>query len=132
MTTFLTSNANSYAQLLTVLVIFIVVLGATALTTKWIAGYQKQQGISGNIELLDAARLSNNKYIQIVRIGESYYALAVCKDTVTVIGQVPSDELVQHTKQETVRFKDILTAINFAKKEDSSNENPDETKDKNQ
>ena len=132
MTTFLTSNANSYAQLLTVLVIFIVVLGATALTTKWIAGYQKQQGISGNIELLDAARLSNNKYIQIVRIGESYYALAVCKDTVTVIGQVPADELVQHTKQETVRFKDILTAINFAKKEDSSNENPDETKDKNQ
>lgn len=86
-------KADSYAQLLTVLLIFVVVLGATALTTKWIAGYQKEMGKSGNIELLDAVRLGNNKYIQIVRVGETYVALAVCKDTVSVLCEIPEDQI---------------------------------------
>ncbi len=89
----LVSHADSYAQLLTVLVIFIIVLGATALTTKWIAGYQKKLGSTGNIELLDAARLGTNKYIQIIRVGEKYFAVAVCKDTVTVLGEIEKNQL---------------------------------------
>lgn len=90
----LTANrSNSYAQLLTVLLIFVVVLGATALTTKWIAGYQKEIGRSGNIELLDAVRLGNNKYIQIVRVGQTYLALAVCKDSVTVLCEISENEM---------------------------------------
>ena len=89
----LVSRADSYAQLLTVLVIFIIVLGATALTTKWIAGYQKKLGSTGNIELLDAARLGTNKYIQIIRVGEKYFAVAVCKDTVTVLGEIEKNQL---------------------------------------
>ena len=125
----LTSRANSYAQLLTVLVIFVVVLGATALTTKWIAGYQKQQGLMGNIELLDAARLGNNKYIQIVRIGESYYAVAVCKDSVTLLGEIPAEQLQLQTKEAAqMGFQETLEALKKgfggAKKE-----NRDETKD---
>ena len=87
------NRSNSYAQLLTVLLIFVVVLGATALTTKWIAGYQKEMGRSGNIELLDAVRLGNNKYIQIVRVGQTYLALAVCKDSVTVLCEISENEM---------------------------------------
>ena len=40
----LTGKADSYAQFITVLFIFVAVLAVTALVTKWIAGYQKQQG----------------------------------------------------------------------------------------
>ena len=39
----LTGKADSYAQFITVLFIFVAVLAVTALVTKWIAGYQKQQ-----------------------------------------------------------------------------------------
>ena len=86
----LTGKADSYAQFITVLFIFVAVLAVTALVTKWIAGYQKQQGAAGNIEVRETVRIANNKYIQLVRIGESYFAIAVCKDTVTALGQIPA------------------------------------------
>ena len=66
----LTGKADSYAQFITVLFIFVAVLAVTALVTKWIAGYQKQQGAAGNIEVRETVRIANNKYIQLVRIGE--------------------------------------------------------------
>ena len=43
----LTGKTDSYAQFITVLLIFVAVLAVTALVTKWIAGYQKQQGAAG-------------------------------------------------------------------------------------
>ena len=108
----LTSQADSYAQLLTVLLVFVVVLGATALTTKWIAGYQKKQGLSGNLELLDAVRLGNNKYLQIVRVGKTYVAVAVCKDTVTVLAQIPAEQLeLREGPGEAVSFREIFSRM---------------------
>jgi len=103
------NTADSYAQFIAVLVIFILVLGITAYVTKWIANYQKQQNVNCNIELIETTRISNNKYIQIVKIGEKYFAIAVCKDTVTLLGQVPEEEL-HFTKSEfqMPKFKDLL------------------------
>ena len=56
----LTGKADSYAQFITVLFIFVAVLAVTALVTKWIAGYQKQQGAAGNIEVRETVRIANN------------------------------------------------------------------------
>ena len=53
----LTGKADSYAQFITVLFIFVAVLAVTALVTKWIAGYQKQQGAAGNIEAVSYTHL---------------------------------------------------------------------------
>ena len=107
------NRSNSYAQLLTVLLIFVVVLGATALTTKWIAGYQKEMGRSGNIELLDAVRLGNNKYIQIVRVGQTYLALAVCKDSVTVLCEISENEMKagDGAHAQRLSFQEILKRV---------------------
>ena len=103
------NTADNYAQFIAVLVIFILVLGITAYVTKWIANYQKQQNVNCNIELIETTRISNNKYIQIVKIGEKYFAIAVCKDTITLLGQVPEEEL-HFTKSEfqMPKFKDLL------------------------
>jgi len=103
------NTVDNYAQFIAVLVIFILVLGITAFVTKWIANYQKQQNVNCNIELIETTRISNNKYIQIVKIGEKYFAIAVCKDTVTLLGQVPEEE-IQFTKSEfqMPKFKDLL------------------------
>lgn len=127
----LTGRSNSFIELMTVLVIFVVVLGATALTTKWIAGYQKEMGRSGNIELLDAVRLGNNKYIQVVRIGEKYVALAVCKDTVTVVGEIPEEKIREFGKcdGQKNRFSDILSAVRKKEGEDRSDTAQDGAKD---
>ncbi len=89
----LTGTESGYAQFIAVLVIFVLVLGVTALTTKWISGYQKQQGANGNIEVIETSRLTNNKYLQIIRVGETYMVIAVCKDTVTMLGEIPIEQL---------------------------------------
>lgn len=61
----LTGKADSYAQFITVLLIFVAVLAVTAWVTKWIAGYQKKQGVESNIEVRETVRIANNKYIQL-------------------------------------------------------------------
>lgn len=105
----LTGRTDSYAQFITVLVIFVAVLAVTALVTKWIAGYQKQQSAGSNIEILETTRIANNKYIQLVRIGETYYAIAVCKDTVTTLGEIPADQLKERSVPEhNTGFKELL------------------------
>ncbi|MCM1216233.1 MAG: flagellar biosynthetic protein FliO [Lachnospiraceae bacterium] len=93
MSALLAGTESGYAQFIAVLVIFVLVLGVTALTTKWISGYQKQQGANSNIEVIETSRLTNNKFLQIIRVGETYMVIAVCKDTVTMLGEIPKEQL---------------------------------------
>ena len=87
-------RTDSYAQFITVLVLFAVVLAVTAFTTKWIAGYQKQQNRNGNLDVLEIQSIGTGKYLQIIRAGEKYLVIAVCKDTVTMLTEVPKEQLV--------------------------------------
>lgn len=110
---------SGYAQFITVLLVFVAVLAVTALTTKWMANYQKQQNVNCNIEVIETARISNNKYIQLVRVGETYMAIAVCKDTVTMLGQIPKEQLTQITgPKDGTGFKELFEKVI---KKDSSN-----------
>lgn len=105
----LTGKVNSYAQFIAVLVVFVLVLALTAVTTKWIANYQKQQNVNCNMEVLETMRISGNKYVQLIRIGETYLAIAVCKDTVTLLGEVPKEQLKENNVQGTgLHFKELL------------------------
>lgn len=108
MTILLTGRTDSYAQFITVLVVFVFVLAVTALVTRWIANYQKQQNVNVNIEVIETTRISNNKYIQIVRIGETYMAIAVCKDTVTMLGEIPREQLREGNHFQAFRFREFL------------------------
>ena len=94
MVVLLTGKTNGYAQFIAVLIVFLLVLAVTAFTTKWMADYQKQQKNGANIELLEATRISNNKYIQLVKVGEVFFAIAVCKDTVTLLGEIPKEQII--------------------------------------
>lgn len=109
----LASGSGSYAQFVAVLVVFVLVLGITALTTKWIAGYQKQQTAGSNIEVVETSRIANNKFVQIVRVGEKYIAIAVCKETVTLLGEVPSEQLKMRSLSQKKDFRTLLeNAVN--------------------
>ncbi|MCI9318474.1 MAG: flagellar biosynthetic protein FliO [Lachnospiraceae bacterium] len=109
MSVLLTGADSAYAQFIVVLIIFVLVLGVTAWVTKWISGYQKQQSANSNIEVIETSRLTNNKYLQLIRVGETYMAIAVCKDTVTMLGEIPAEQL---KKQEPISsglgFKELL------------------------
>lgn len=84
---------DSFIQLITVLVIFAFVLFITYVTTRWIGNFQRNQFAGRNIELLEAARLNQSQYIQIVRIGSRYLVLGISKDTITQLGELSEEEV---------------------------------------
>ena len=104
----LTAGGSGYAQFITVLLVFVVVLGVTALTTKWIASYQKQQCVNENIQVIETTRIANNKYIQIIRAGEKYMVIAVCKDTVTMLGEIPKEQIKDGGSGHNSGFRDMF------------------------
>ena len=63
----------------------------------------------GNIEIIETARISQNKYLQIVRAGKTYMVIAVCKDTVTMLGEVSEDELtLDDPSAKRTSFKELF------------------------
>ncbi|MDE6739526.1 MAG: flagellar biosynthetic protein FliO [Lachnospiraceae bacterium] len=120
-------RTDYYVQFLTVLVIFVFVLMITYWVTKWTAGYQKGQTANANMEILETIRLSNNKLVQIIRVGRKYLAVAICKDTVTMLTEIPEQDLIFSDKSfsKTQGFKEILEKMqkkNFLEKEDGRDE----------
>ena len=67
-----------------------------------------------NINILETMRISNTKYIQVVKIGSKVFAIAVAKDTVTYLCEFNEDELVYNESSSgkmlmnSESFKDIL------------------------
>ncbi|MBO4900751.1 MAG: flagellar biosynthetic protein FliO [Lachnospiraceae bacterium] len=116
---------SSYAQFIIVLIIFVGVLGVTLWVTRWMSGYQKIKGSDSNIQLIDSQAIGTGKYIQIVRLGDRYFALAVSKDNVTLISELDKDSLViREGSSQAVSFKDILSGIRPATDGDTrENEN---------
>lgn len=104
------SAADSFAQLITVLLIFVLVLGLTWYTTRWIARYQKGQKKGSNIDVVETCPVGNGKYIQIIRLAETYVAVAVCKDTVTLLAEIPKDQLTfsDGEGKNTLSFKELF------------------------
>ena len=88
------STASSAGQFITVLLIFIFVLAVTLFTTRFVGNFQKEKSKGSNITVVETERISQNKYIQLVKIADRYFAIAVCKDTVTNLGEIPADSLV--------------------------------------
>ena len=124
----LSDGMDSFLQLCTVLFLFVLVLFVTWLATKWIARVQGSVNAHNvNIETVETYRLTANKYIQIVRTGEKYLAVAICKDTVTMLTEVSEQELIlsDGSVPKAMGFKDILDKVQrktILEKEDGRDE----------
>lgn len=108
-------SVSSVAQLLTVALIFLFVLVITWFTTRFIAGYQKNRLQTGNMELVESLRISNTKYLQIVRVGKRYVMMAVCKDSVTFLTELSEDELIIFQGEQTAAL-DFNALLDKARK----------------
>lgn len=86
-------GSSSIGQFIVSVVVLVFVIVLCYFTTRFIANYQKGVAGKGNIEILEAKSLGNNKYIEIVRIGDEYFALGVAKDNINIIAKVDKDTL---------------------------------------
>lgn len=121
LTIILASGVNSFIQLISVVAIFVLVLVVTYFSTKWVANFQKTKMDGSNIKVLETMRISNTKYLQIVKIGSKCFAIAVCKDSVTFLGDLKEEELVfdqVSAKSQSESFKAILDKFKKDKPEE--------------
>lgn len=106
------SRFESVWQLFTVSIVFIIVLGLTYYTTKWIAKIQKKQVYNKNIEVIETFKITANKYIQIIRTGDKYLVIAVAKDTITMLTEIDKDQLeLSNLVEQNDNFSEILNKI---------------------
>ena len=110
------SGLASVFRLIGVLLVFLFVLAVTYATTKWIAHYQQGIAANRNIQVIETFRITNNKFIQIIQVGERYLVISVCKDTINILTEITEDELVWKPSNEeegdrsgiNSNFKEIL------------------------
>jgi len=111
---------NSFVELMTVLIIFVFVLGITYFSTVWIANFQKGKVFSKNIEVIETYKITTNKYLQIVKTGEKYFVIAVCKDTVTFLTELEKEQITFQTDTDgttpKINFKELLEKAKEIKK----------------
>lgn len=88
------SSIESIAQLITLILIFVFVIGLSYFATRIVGNVQKEKLKGSNIKILETMKISNTKYIQVVEIGSKCFAIAVCKDTVTYLCELNSDDLM--------------------------------------
>lgn len=116
-----TTRFEALVQLITLVLIFALVLGLTYFVTRFVGNYQKNKLTGTNISVIETIRISSSKYIQLIQIGSRYFAIAVCKDTVTLIGEIEQDDLIltdNTTQVQSESFKTILDKFKKDKPED--------------
>lgn len=107
---------DSFLDLITVLFIFAFVIAITLFTTKYIANYQKVQNAGKNIDVLETYKIAQTKYIQIVKIGAKYVAIAVSKDTVTLLTELQEEQLTfPEIENQGKSFKEVLASFKKTK-----------------
>lgn len=116
------SMGNSIAQFITVTLIFIFVLAITYFTTRWIGSYQKKKMSYGNIKVIESTRLSSNKILEIVKAGDKCVLIAVCKDTVTYLGEINEDTLEFKETETKESFGSVFNRFRFSGKEEAEDE----------
>lgn len=108
-------------ELIAVLIVFIFVLAATYYVTKWIGKSGVVQMQSKNIKVIETFKIAQNKYIQIIQLGDKYYSIAVTKDNITFLSALDEEQLdlTKKDKEVTVLpFQDILNRLDKRQKKE--------------
>lgn len=116
----ITSREDSYIQFITVLILFVLILAVTYFVTRWIAKVQKDNIGVGNLEVVETCRITQNKFIQIVRTGEKYLVIAVGKDEIHMLAEVSKEELMlkEGNQEQPISFAGILDRVRNMKEKE--------------
>lgn len=114
-----TSDLKSIGQLICSVLLFLFVLFLAYAAARFAGSFQSNVlNKRSNIQIIEAVRLSNNKMVEIVKIGNRYLALAVCKDSITVLSELDESEIKeQEVSLKPIDFNSILDKIKHEKQE---------------
>lgn len=115
---------DSVIQLIVVLIMFLFVLGLAYFAARIAGRFQSNIQSRSNIKVIEVVRVNNNKLVEIVKIGERYFAIGIGKDTITMLAELQEDELNLDTLNHDSKgsFKDILSQLQKKKDESKTDE----------
>ena len=87
------NKTDSVVQFLTLLVIFVFIICITYFTVRWMSKIGQGQSKYSNIEIIETRRITNNKYLQIIKAGDKYLLISVGKDEIHLISELNEDSL---------------------------------------
>ena len=109
---------NTALSIFSLILIFAFIVALAYFSTKFIARYQNNLlKNKTTVKIIESFRIGTNKFIAIVKIGESYYAIGVGKDEFTMIDKLNPDELTDFsvdsgsTSSKKIDFKEILSQV---------------------
>lgn len=88
------TSEGSVLQLIGLIFLCILVVAASYYTTKFVGKKQLGSGKNSNFKVIDAYRISQTKSIQLIQIGERYFVIAVCKDSINLIAELQKEEIL--------------------------------------
>ena len=105
------SIGKSVAELIFLLVIFVLVLAACIVTTRFIAGHQMQRSRNSNFKPLETYQVAQNRYLHLVQIGSRYFVVSVTKESINFIAEMKEDENVVKPEKSGLQrsIKEILS-----------------------
>ena len=130
------STISNIAELFGLLLVFVLILVLAYYTSKWVGKNGAGMATKNqNITIIETLRLSQTKYLQIIKVANKYIVIAVSKDHVEYLTEIDGDQLGSFEGvTQTPSFKEILSKIklgaNVKSKDCDENKNENE-KDKN-
>ncbi|MBP5383827.1 MAG: flagellar biosynthetic protein FliO [Lachnospiraceae bacterium] len=80
-------------QFLTALLVFVFVVALTYFTVRWVGAFQKMQPGNRNFEVIETSKVTNNKYLQIIKVGSRYFLIGIGKEDITYLTELNADDL---------------------------------------
>ena len=118
---FAATTVHDVIQLFVLCIIFVIVLFMAYFAARLVGGFQTNVQAKNNIKIIETVRISNNKCLQIIKIGESFYLIGVGKDEIHYLTKLDSQDvhLTETSAMNLGSFKDILSNLkkNEEKKE---------------
>ena len=108
---FAVSTFESVLKLLALIVVFILIIAACYLTTRFVGSQQLGQLKNSNFKVVDTFKPAPNKFLQIIKVGERYFLIAVSKDNISYIAELAEDEIKLKGTEQQGNFKDIFAKI---------------------
>lgn len=123
----LSSRFDNLLQLFGVSVLFIFVLGVTYLTTRFVGGVKFKKDKNSNFKVIETYKITNNKFLQIINIGDKYVVISVSKDDIHFITEINEEQIhkIEPMMVNKYNFSDILDKINNIKQKEKNDQETD-------
>jgi Flagellar biogenesis protein len=107
------TGIESIVQFLGMVILFLVILVITYYTTRFVGSMKFGQLKKGNFKVIETYKITQNKYLQLVRIGTRYFVIAIGKNEIQYLAELKEEEVIQQDSavKTEVNFLEILNKV---------------------